>query len=352
MNQVSYTPAWAFAWGGPLGQCQFKSLPEDFIVEEELPFEPDGEGEHAYINVQKTGENTDWVAGQLARFAGVKRSAVSYAGRKDRHGVTRQWFSVWLPGQDSPEWSELNSESLVIISATRHGKKLKTGALKGNRFLITLREVGASKESLDTRLNQVSQQGVPNYFGEQRFGHEGINIDRALLMFSGSFRAHRNKRSMYLSAARSWLFNQIVAERVEKQSWLSYQDGDVPGFQDSGSLILRDHDDLLMARIRSGEVSLTAPLWGRGELLSSSDCRKMEEDIAGRNLLLTEGLEKEGLKQERRAIRLIPNGMSWQWLEGDILQLEFSLPKGCFATAVLREVLECIEGRFDENTAE
>ncbi|MGI9279093.1 MAG: tRNA pseudouridine(13) synthase TruD [Endozoicomonas sp.] len=351
MNQVSYTPDWAYAWSGPLGQCSFKSLPDDFIVEEELPFVPDGEGEHAYINLQKTGENTDWVAGQLARFAGVKRSAVSYAGRKDRHGITRQWFSVWLPGQDSPEWSELNSDVLEVIDATRHGKKLKTGALKGNRFIITLRDVGVSHELLEERLNQIATQGVPNYFGTQRFGHEGVNIDRSLLMFSGSFKAHRNKRSIYLSAARSWLFNQVLSERVGQENWTHYLEGDIPGFQDSGSLILRDHDEDLMARIATGEVSLTAPMWGRGELLSGADCRKMEEEIAARNLLLCEGLEREGLKQERRAIRLVPVSMGWHWLSDDSIKLEFSLPKGCFATAVLREALECIEGRFDENTA-
>ncbi|WP_051785953.1 tRNA pseudouridine(13) synthase TruD [Endozoicomonas numazuensis] len=351
MNQVSYTSAWAYAWGGPLGQCSFKAVPDDFIVEEELPFIPDGEGEHSYINVQKTGENTDWVAGQLARFAGVKRSSVSYAGRKDRYGITRQWFSVWLPGQDSPEWAGLNNESLEILAATRHGKKLKTGALKGNRFIITLRGLTVSHELLEERLKLVASQGVPNYFGGQRFGHEGINVERAMLMFSGSFKAHRNKRSIYLSAARSWLFNQVLSERVSQQVWTRYLEGDVPGFQDSGSLILRDHDQDLMARIEVGEVSLTAPMWGRGELLSDSVCRKMEEEVAGRNLLLCEGLEKEGLKQERRAIRLIPASMTWDWLSESDIQLEFSLPKGCFATAVLREILECIEGRLDENTA-
>ncbi|WP_252180072.1 tRNA pseudouridine(13) synthase TruD [Endozoicomonas sp. 4G] len=352
MNQVSYTLAWAYAWGGPLGQCTFKRLPEDFIVEEELPFVPEGEGEHAYINVQKTGENTDWVAGQIARFAGVKRSAVSYAGRKDRQGITRQWFSVWLPGQEAPEWSGLSSESLNIIAATRHGKKLKTGALKGNRFIITLRSVSVSQALLEERLKLIASQGVPNYFGEQRFGHEGINVDRALLMFAGRFKAHRNKRSMYLSAARSWLFNQVLSERVCQKNWTRYLEGDVPGFQDSGSLILRDHDQNLMSRIASGEVSLTAPLWGRGELLCQSDCRKMEEEVSARNLSLCEGLEQAGLKQERRAIRLVPAAMDWKWLSDDCVRLEFSLPKGCFATAVLREALECIEGRFDENTAQ
>lgn len=351
MNQVSYTSSWAYSWGGPLGRCTFKSLPEDFIVEEELPFVPEGEGEHAYINVQKTGENTDWVAGQLSRFAGVKRSAVSYAGRKDRHGVTRQWFSVWLPGKDSPQWSELNSESLDIIAATRHGRKLKTGALKGNRFIITLRHVDISQALLDERLRVIASQGVPNYFGEQRFGLEGANVDRALLMFSGHLRVDKNKRSMYLSAARSWIFNQILSERVSQKNWTRYLEGDVPGFQDSGSLILRDHDQNLMTRIEAGEVSLTAPLWGQGELLSGSDCRKMEERISGRNPLLSKGLEQAGLKHERRAIRLMPAAMNWKWLSGDCIQLEFSLPKGCFATAVLREAMQCIEGRFDENTA-
>lgn len=348
MNEVSFSPDWAYAWGGPVGECRFKQQTTDFIVEELLPFEPEGEGEHVFLFVEKEGENTDWVAGLIGKFARVKRSAVSYAGRKDRHGITRQWFSVWMPGMEEPDWSGLNSESVRILYTTRHNKKLRTGALKGNRFVVTLRDVEADQVAVDERLAVISEKGVPNYFGLQRFGHNGVNLERARMMFAGSFKAHRNKRSMYLSAARSWIFNQIISRRVGDDSWMTYIEGDVPGFQDSGSLILRDHDDELKERVRTGAVSLTAPLWGTGEPLSSALCREIEESVLAEEKELLDGLLQEGVKQERRAIRLIPEGVEWEWVE-DGLQLRFSLPKGCFATSVLRELLVCQEDSHFEN---
>ena len=350
MTEVSCSLDWPFAWGGPSGCCLFKAEPEDFIVEELLPFEPDGAGEHVFLKIEKTGENTDWVAGLLAKFAGVKRSAVSYAGRKDRQGVTRQWFSIWMPGMAEPDWTDLQTESVRLLETTRHGRKLRTGALKGNQFHITLKEVEADREKLESRLATVAVKGVPNYFGEQRFGRDGQNLERAIAMFSGEFRAHRNKKSMYLSAARSWLFNLVIAKRVSEGNWCTYMNGDIPGFQDSGSLILRDHNDELMERIATGEVALTAPLWGRGDLKSADDCRVLEESVTGPHELLRNGLESEGLKQERRAIRLIPQGLERQWLEEGALKLSFALPKGCFATAVLRELLTCQENVQLENT--
>ena len=352
MTDVTYSLDWPYAWGGPVGQCLFKSRPEDFIVEELLPFEPEGQGEHVYLNVEKEGENTDWVAGQLAKFAGVKRSSVSYAGRKDRQGITRQWFSVWMPGMEEPDWAGVETETLRLLATSRHGRKLKTGALKGNRFRITLRDVEADQQVLERVLGIIAEQGVPNYFGEQRFGQEGRNLERAVAMFSGEFRAHRNKKSMYLSAARSFLFNRVVGARVEQDNWLTYLGGDVPGFQDSGSLILRNHDSELLVRIQKGEVALTAPLWGKGELKSSGECQSLELAAGEPWSVLREGLEAAGLKQERRAIRLIPMQLDWRWLDEKQLELVFSLPKGCFATAVLRELLNCEEpGRLESPVA-
>ncbi|AMO56169.1 tRNA pseudouridine(13) synthase TruD [Endozoicomonas montiporae] len=348
MSDLSYPMDWTYAWGGPAGKALFKEQPEDFIVEEQLPFEPDGEGEHVLLYVEKQGENTDWVAGRLAKFARVKRLSVSYAGRKDRHGITRQWFSVWMPGMEEPDWNTFQDENIRILEVSRHRRKLKTGALKGNRFIITLKEVEADREQLDALLDNIAARGVPNYFGEQRFGRRGENLERAVKMFAGEFRAHKNKRSMYLSAVRAWLFNRIVSERVHQNNWLTYIEGDVPGFQDSGSLILRDHDEALMGRIDRGDVVLTAPLWGEGELLSGADCMALEQTTLEPYSELKSGLEDARMKQERRGIRLTPDQMQWQWLDDAALQISFTLPKGCFATSVLRELLHCEErDRFE-----
>ncbi|MGB1271583.1 MAG: tRNA pseudouridine(13) synthase TruD, partial [Endozoicomonas sp.] len=255
---------WSFALGGPVGHCLFKQKPEDFCVDEELPFEPEGEGEHLYLLIEKKGENTDWVAGLLAKYAGVRRQVVSYAGRKDRQGVARQWFCLSLPGQSDPDWQGFQSNTVQILKQARHRKKLRAGALKSNRFTIRLREVEAEREEVEKRLNQIFQQGVPNYYGEQRFGHEGRNVDKALAMFSNRFRVQRNKRSVYLSAARSWLFNQVVSERTDRGLWRNYLAGDVLGFWGSNSLIFDALDENLSSRLEVGDLSPTAPLWGRG----------------------------------------------------------------------------------------
>lgn len=350
MNSESFSLDWRHAWGGPLGDCQFKSTPEDFIVHEELPFEPEGEGEHLLLQVEKTGHNTDWVAGLLARQAGVRRSLVSYAGRKDRHGVTRQWFCISLPGQPDPDWQGVESDSLKIIQGLRHRKKLRTGGLKANRFEITLRAVSADPKALEQRLARIAEEGVPNYFGHQRFGREGANLERAQKLFEGRFRVQRNKRAMYLSAARSWLFNRVLDERVAQGCWDSWIEGDVLGFQDNRSVIVDSLDDALQQRLEQKQITPTGPLWGRGQALPGMACKTLEDRVCGRYKLLCEGLEQQGIEQERRALRLRPEAMSWRWLDERTLTIGFRLPRGCFATSVLRELLICHEGVADENT--
>ena len=351
VSAQSFSMDWAFAHGGQAGHCLFKSKLEDFRVDEELPFEPEGEGEHSLLFVEKSGENTDWVAGQLADFAGIQRQSVSYAGRKDRQGITRQWFCVTLPGQDDPDWNALPLENVKVLKQARHRKKLRTGALKGNQFVITLREVSADKDQMEALLMKIKASGVPNYYGAQRFGFGGRNINRALAMFAGKARVNRNKRSMYLSSARSWLFNQIISERVKNGSWDQLQLGDVLGFCDSNSLIFDTSDESISERFATGDLSPTAALWGRGELAVSEQILTLEKELAASSPELCDGLEHAGLKQERRITRLIPKNMNWNWQDNETLALSFYLPKGCFATSVLRELIDCREIENSDHTA-
>ncbi len=351
VKAVEFPLDWAFAHGGQAGHCLFKSQLEDFRVDEVLPFDPEGEGEHSLLLVEKAGENTDWVAGQLSDYAGVKRQSVSYAGRKDRQGITRQWFCVTLPGQNDPDWNQLPLDNVNILQQTRHRKKLRTGALKGNHFVITLREVSADKNRLEFLLTTIKAAGVPNYYGAQRFGFGGRNINRAMAMFAGKFRVNRNKRSMYLSAARSWLFNRMVSERVCNGSWNQLVPGDVLGFYDSNSLIFDTADDRIASRMASGDLSPTAALWGRGELAVSEQILALEKEMAATVPELCDGLEHAGLKQERRITRLIPQNMHWNWQGDDTLELRFYLPKGCFATSVLRELMDCREPEHHDHAA-
>ncbi len=341
MNEFSYN--WRYAWGGPVGRGIFKTTPEDFRVVEELPFIPDGEGEHLLVQIEKIGHNTDWVAGQLARCCGLSKKGVSYAGRKDRQGITRQWFCLSLPGKPDPDWSGFETETLTVIQQARHRRKLRIGVLKANQFAITLRDVAGERGGIDKRLSLIAEEGVPNYFGPQRFGHNNHNMEKAIALFEGSLPLPRNKRSIYLSAARSWLFNKALSERIAQQKWQVLLSGDVLGFQGSNSLIFDEPDEALQQRFKQKEVCPTGPLWGKGPLTSSHSCQLLEAAAIAPYQMFCGGLENAGLHQERRVLLLQPQGMEWHWSDSQTLHLRFRLSKGTFATSVLREALTCQE---------
>lgn len=331
---------WAYAHGGPAGQGWLRCEPEDFVVDEDLGFAADGQGEHVLVQVQKRGANTEWVARQLARFAGVRPMDVSYAGLKDRHAVTTQWFSVHLPGRAEPDWSGFAGEEYRVLDAVRHTRKLRRGALAGNRFAIRLREVSGPSEDIEQRLARIREQGVPNYFGEQRFGHEGGNLLRAAELFAGARREHdRAKRGMYLSAARSYLFNTVLSERVRQGSWNHALPGECLVLDGTASFFRASViDDKLSARLALWDVHPSGPLWGRGLPPCGGEINDLEAAWLAPFEALRTGLERAGMEQERRSLRLAVEGLEWA-REGDALTLRFALAAGSYATAVLREVL-------------
>lgn len=326
------------AYAAPLNG-NFRTHPEDFIVDEQMmAIEFSGEGEHLWLHVRKTNANTDWVAKQLARAAGIAAKDVGYAGLKDRHAITTQWFSLQLPGMADPDFSEL-PDDIEILESQRHNKKLKRGALQGNRFELTLREVTGDLEQAQAICQQISDHGVPNYFGEQRFGHEGCNLTKAEAWFRGDFRPkQRHQRSLYLSSARSWLFNQILAKRVQNGSWNQYVQGDVFMFDGGHSWFSDDGDANLPERVASQAIHPTGAMWGRGRLESKGDVCALEQAIADDYPIFCEGLERNGLKQERRALRINVQDMNVTILDEDSLRLKFALPAGAYATVVLAQL--------------
>lgn len=322
---------------------------EYFRVDEILPFQPDGEGGHVWLNIQKTRCNTDWVSEQLAKFAGVPQVAVGYAGLKDRHAVTSQWFSINMEGHEEPDWQAFVSDDIKILQQTRHGKKLKRGVLSGNTFTLRLTEIGTDTELWETHLAAIQQNGVPNYFAEQRFGHQLNNLTRADHWFkTGKAPKKRNQKSLYLSAARSWLFNLVLSKRVETDCWHQAINGDVmllAGTQ--ASLFNIDEVDAdIRRRVETADIYPTGPLWGQGELTSRDDCLALETNVLTGWQDWQKGMEKMGLKQQRRALRLLPENMSWQFLDDQQLELRFFLPAGCYATAVMRELAVISDASF------
>lgn len=327
-----------YAHGGPPLQARLRSTPEDFQVDELQDIQPDGSGDHAWLLVRKRGANTDWVAKELARFAGVAPVDVGYAGLKDRDAVTTQVFTIHLPGKPDPDWAAFPHAEVQVIEQHRHRRKLKRGALRGNRFCIVLREIQGDHAQAEQRLQAIAAHGVPNYFGEQRFGFGGANVERAIAMFAGK-RVDRQVRSMLLSAARSHLFNAVLAERVRTANWNQAMDGEIWSLSGSRSWFGPEPiTDLLLSRLAAADIHPSGPLWGRGALPTADAALALEQTTLQDCAALKSGLEREGLEQDRRALRLIPRQLRWQWLEQNTLQVEFELPPGSYATVVLREL--------------
>lgn len=327
--------------GAPLGQGTLRTQPADFQVEEQLGFVPDDDGEHLLLWVRKIAANTEWVARRLAALVGAPVSAIGYAGLKDRHAVTSQWFSVPRPREAQPDWTLLAADGIEVLAVHRHRRKLRRGALSGNRFQIVLRDCTADATALAARLDAIRQRGIPNYFGEQRFGHADGNLRRAHALFDGTAgRVSRHQRGLWLSAARSQIFNAVLAERVRRDDWDRVQPGDCLQLAGTHSHFSIDEvDATLLARCAEMDVHPTGPLWGAGELPSRGAVRTLEEQIAAEFPSWLSGLAAQDLVQERRALRVRVAELSGE-LAAETLTLRFELPAGAYATAVLRELVD------------
>jgi tRNA pseudouridine13 synthase len=320
--------------------------PEDFQVEEIDGFEPTGEGEHLLLTVEKRGMNTAFAAKRIARWAGIPEMGVGYAGMKDRHAVTRQRFTVHFPKRVAPPLDGLVSDDLRVLASHWHNRKLPRGALKGNRFALVLRDVVGDAADIGQRLQAIADSGLPNYFGGQRFGRDGDNVEAARRMFAGQ-RVQRDQRSIYLSAVRSELFNAALAARVRDGRWASGAPGEVWMLDGTQSVFGPEPaTPELQARAARQDIHATGPMWGLGELRSQDAVRAMELEAVQPYADLRAGLEAAGLKQERRALRVRVEGLAWQWPAPDQLALQFALPPGAYATGLLEALGDLSEPNY------
>ena len=317
------------AWGAPAGTGVLRASPEDFRVAEVMAFAPTGDGEHVWLRIRKRGANTQYVAELLAEWAGVGVRDVGYAGLKDRHAVTDQWFSLYLPGRKMPPWRTLEQRDdceLNVLMATRHRKKLARGAHAGNQFEIRISDVqldGGSR--LCQLLDHIAQYGVPNAFGPQRFGINGGNLAAADRWFVDGRRPKaRHQRGLILSAARSWLFNEVLAERVRAGSWRTCLVGE------------------WATQTRAGEAIPTGPLFGRGASYAQGLPGAIENSVAKRYPQWLKGLDNAGLSLNRRRLCSVPRELTWT-LHEHALDLSFYLPRGEYATTVLAACLELVD---------
>ncbi len=341
------------AHGEPVCSARLRAVPEDFQVDEVLGFAPAGRGSHWLLQVRKRGANTEWVARELAKRAGVRSHDVGFAGLKDRHAVTTQWFTVPRPHADATQWQGVQGEGYEVMAAHEHDRKLRRGALSGNRFDIRLTALPDSvdRAAIEARLAVLADIGVPNYFGPQRFGRECGNLLRAARYSAAPVAEQRpgpdrSERSFALSAARSLIFNTALAQRVQARSWNQLQVGDLANFDDGQTIFaVSDVDEVLRLRCESGELHPTGPLWGAASLAPQGDIAASEARAAAQCAPLDSWLLAEGLRAERRALRLRVHDLQHEWAAtGTNLRLCFRLNAGSFATTVLRELISVADG--------
>jgi tRNA pseudouridine13 synthase len=333
------------AWGGPLGPGVLRASPEDFVVDELLGFAASGEGPHALLRVRKRGANTEWVARELARAAGCKPFEVGFAGLKDRNAVTTQAFTVPRGKKAAAEFLGLKGEGYEVIEATAHQRKLPRGALEGNRFEIVVRELACDPAQVAARVAAIGGGGVPNYFGPQRFGRDAGNLAQVLQAAAQADGRRSGRRGnadqgFMLSAARSVVFNAVLAERVAQGNWNRLLPGDVANLDGRGSVFaVPALDAELETRCAGLDVHPTAPLPGGGESLATGPVRELEERIAAGFPEALAVIQAERMNAERRALRLRVRDLEHEFVDG-VLRLRFALSSGSFATAVLREIIE------------
>lgn len=326
-------------------QCgRLKTECADFIVRENLGYTLSGEGEFVAVKIRKTDANTLFVGEKLAEFVGIPAKNMSYAGLKDRKAVTEQWFCLHLAGQETPDFSQFQLDGVEILAVTRHHRKIRVGSLDGNEFEILLRDVVETDE-LQQRLAQLQAVGFPNYFTEQRFGRDGHNLTAALRWAKGEIKVKdRKKRSFYLSAARSEVFNLIVSQRIADGLTEQVLENDTMQLAGSNSWFIAQADELktLNQRLKSGDILLTAPLIGEESLAQT--CSEQERKIIEQHQSLLNLMRQERMKSARRAMFTKPQHLTWQFKD-EGLYLKFYLDSGSYATGLIRELINTQEDK-------
>ncbi len=320
----------AYLYGKPKAKAIYKECVEDFQVTEELGYDLSGSGEHLCVLIEKSSENTRFVANELAKACGVKSRDVSWVGLKDRHALTRQWFSVYLPkGDPDLEVLEEKHPNIKVIQIARHHKKLRTGELQGNYFVIRLTHI-QHLEELKQRIKLI-ESGVPNYFGIQRFGYQGDNLKEARRWGRDNVRTrNNNQRSLYLSSARSWIFNRIVSQRIKSGHFSQVLQGD---YLSSGELVNEQNH----AELNEKSLYITAALVGDNQLPTQGQALALEQNEVDREPDLMSLIRNNRMQHDRRAICLVPEALEWAQY-GDDIVLSFFLPSGAYATSVIREL--------------
>jgi tRNA pseudouridine13 synthase len=328
------------------GSALIRCSPEDFRVSEQLAFELSGEGEHCFLHLQKRELNSMDLLRRVSELSSVPLRDIGYSGLKDRNAVTQQWVSVGMAGRVEPDWEALEALGDVqVLAVDRHLRKLRRGVHRANRFTLVLRQLTGDAAQLEQHLQLLRATGAPNYFGEQRFGRNGSTLEQARRWMRGGRRISREKRSLYYSALRAYVFNRMLALRVERGDWNTVLPGDVCLLHGTRShFVCEEVTDDIRTRAVGADIHPGVPLWGRGQAGLFS---QPQEDSLADCRDICDFLETSGLELAWRPARLLADDFCWQFCDDSTLRLEFSLGAGSYATALLAEFVQYKEGYKD-----
>ncbi len=336
------TAVLCYPYGKPAINGRLKTVAEDFFVDEELGFEPAGEGEHLFLKIEKSGLTTQELIDRVARDFGIKARDIGYSGLKDKMAVTRQWLSLHLPGQMHKAMN-VNPDGYVILKQAWHDRKLRPGTHRFNRFEVLLREVHQPGEKTLRQIESIKTFGMANYFGQQRFGADSENVQRALQVFANKRKARklsRNKRSIYLSSLRSELFNQILSTRIQANIWQEPIEGDVFMLAGSQSIFYEKLDDEILSRYRQFDISSAVSLYGAGADKLRDSAFKIEQQVYSDNQEICQCLLDLNTKRKMRSIRVVVEDFYFDYqAEKQQLRFKARLPRGSYFTSLLNHFI-------------
>jgi tRNA pseudouridine13 synthase len=320
-----------------------KAQASDFRVTEELGFQPTGEGEHLLFFIEKSMMTTHELIERVAHDFSIKTRDIGYCGLKDKLAVTRQWLSLYLPGQmhslKLPSVADYN-----LLDHQWHNKKLRPGTHRSNHFEVVVRDVESIPETTCRQLDMIRQQGMANYFGEQRFGRQGDNVEQAVRAFNNPRRARklsRTKKSLYLSALRSFLFNRVLSRRIEQGIWTRPICGDVFMLSGSQSIFYEPINDELLERYNHQDISSTISLHGAGNRLLQSQAREIEDAVLAEHEAIGQCLLQVKAKLQMRAARVAVVDLKVEFDENAaILRIEARSPRGSYFTTLLDHFID------------
>ena len=337
------SPSLLYPYGAPEISGVIKSEVADFKVDETLGFEPSGEGEHLFLQIEKTGLSTHELIDQVAIDFNIKPRDVGYSGLKDKHAVTRQWLSLHLAGQmQSMKIPE--SSAYKILSQGWHTRKLKPGSHRSNCFEVLIREVDSFDGTAQQQLDLIREKGMANYFGQQRFGRSDDNVSRALQVFANARKTRklsRTRKGIYLSALRSELFNQILSARIKNDIWNKPAEGDVFMLSGSQSIFQEAITDEILERFSQFDISSTASLFGEGENRLKLQALQIEQTVFEENVEICDCLLRLKARLHRRPIRIQVKNLEVDYQSADkLINIKAELPRGSYFTSLLNHFVD------------